>query len=118
MKIRWLVLTVLLFFLACPLSLQAQEIEVPPETLQILQQRYPAYTITDITLQGEYLMANWRDQHGGGNLLWQLQDHQWSSLAEGGGAMSLYSLTSRGIPEAEARALLERFNPEILHVLP
>lgn len=99
---------------------QIQDSPPSPAIVQMVRSHYPDFSISHITVAGNYLMGNWRDQQGGGNVLWQYDpvQQQWNILAEGGGAMNLRTLLNYGVPQATAQQLLQQFNPEILNVFP
>lgn len=80
----------------------------------IVQNHYPTCIISDVTVTGNYLMANWCNQGFRGNILWEWEANQWSVLAEAGSDLSLSSLMFSGVTEGEAIALLEQFNPDVL----
>ncbi|MEM8602988.1 MAG: hypothetical protein AAGF24_04045 [Cyanobacteria bacterium P01_H01_bin.121] len=99
---------------------QIQDSPPNPAIVQMLQSHYSDFSISNVTVVDNYLMGNWRDQEGGGNVLWQYSpmQQQWNILAEGGGVMNLRTLLNYGVPQATAQQLLQQFNPEILNVFP
>jgi hypothetical protein len=66
----------------------------------------------EVAIVGNYAIAGWLLSEGGGEMLLVKRNSQWQVVTGGGGAMAVHTLVEKGVPEAIATQLIQRYRAQ------